>query len=419
MRPSIVLLLLAALAAPARAGDLVVHEWGTFTSVQGSSGVTLEGLEHEEEGLPAFVYSRSAVRACPLRDRGFKGLECDVSNVTEKMETPVTYFYSGRQRHLRVRVCFRNGLLSQWFPVVDKLGPAEGARGAGRLDMAKVEKSFLEWDLDVLPPGEGADAIPPVGKDDPWRFARLPDSNCVRTAPRVAPRAGPVETEKFLFYRGLGRFTLPIRVEADASGRLTIHNDGDAPIGRLFVLEVRDGCGEFAEVAGPGAHETVSAEPERARKPPSVDAMIERLRPALERALVAEGLYPKEAEAMVKTWERSYFRTEGLRIFYLVPERLTNELLPISIEPPPCQLKRVLVGRLECVTPLAEKEVADALIMRRNPRDAEDLRRAEARLGRLGRFAEPHVRAVLANRTLAVAHEAAREWLDSQARKER
>ena len=76
------------------AQGFVVHEWGTFTSMQGTDGVTLEGLQHEEEGLPSFVYSRSKVRDCPLRDKGYKGLEVPVTNVTRKMETPVTYFYS-------------------------------------------------------------------------------------------------------------------------------------------------------------------------------------------------------------------------------------------------------------------------------------------------------------------------------------
>lgn len=56
-----------ALVGVARAGGdacdpLVVHEWGTFTSMQGSDGIALEGLQREEEGLPPFVQSRSEVR---------------------------------------------------------------------------------------------------------------------------------------------------------------------------------------------------------------------------------------------------------------------------------------------------------------------------------------------------------------------
>ena len=42
----------------AYAGGLVVHEWGTFTSVQGSNGENVAGLEYEEEALPRFVHNR-------------------------------------------------------------------------------------------------------------------------------------------------------------------------------------------------------------------------------------------------------------------------------------------------------------------------------------------------------------------------
>src|SRR5262249_56800122 len=41
------------------AGSLVVHEWGTFLSVQGSDGVTLGGMVDSEEVLPPFVQTRS------------------------------------------------------------------------------------------------------------------------------------------------------------------------------------------------------------------------------------------------------------------------------------------------------------------------------------------------------------------------
>src|SRR5688500_3534809 len=71
--------------APKPGGRFVVHEWGTFTSMQGSDGVVLEGLTREEEALPSFVYSRAKIRDCPLRDQGWKGLEVPADHVTQKM----------------------------------------------------------------------------------------------------------------------------------------------------------------------------------------------------------------------------------------------------------------------------------------------------------------------------------------------
>ncbi len=378
-----------------RDDGFIVHEWGTFTSMQGSDGITLEGLHHEEEALPEFVYSRTEVRECPLRDKGYKGLEVDVKNVTEKMETPVTYFYSDKPVRARVRVCFNKGLLTQWYPVSDRLGPAENMESDGPLDMSKVEKSFLEWEIDVLAKGEGEG--PAVPKDDPWAFARIADSNYVRTVERKSPRMGPTETEKFLFYRGLGTFTIPIKVTFGAGSKVTIENGGDEPIRHLFLLHVTGGAGAFSyvpEVPARGSTSVVRPQPFLTKKIVDVASMVKSLLPLLKEKLVAEGLYEREAEAMVRTWERSYFHTEGFRILYCVPRSVTDKVLPIAVTPAPKSMTRVLVGRMECITPEVEGEVQIAL-MDLSSKDAGKVLAAKARLDRLGRFLEPHVRRVL------------------------
>ncbi|MBI3723969.1 hypothetical protein HY251_08465 [bacterium] len=372
--------------------------------------MTLEGLQHEEEGLPSFVYSRSKVRECPYRDRGYKGLEVPVTNVTKKMETPVTYFYSDspREQHVRVRVCFNKGVLTQWYPVTDTLGPPEGQIQDGPLDMRTVEKSFLEWDFNVLPKGEGLDTYPNVSDTDPWRFARIPDSNVLRTVHRTAPRIGPVESEKFLFYRGLGQFTMPIHAKAHAlyaeakaevpgeDNKIEVENDGKEPIEHVFAVEVHGNRGAFAYThANLALGKTVIERPWRKLAVKPIGDMVAALRKELEEKLVSCGLYAKEAEAMTRTWEKSYFHTEGLRLLYIVPDELTNRVLPISIDPKPRELKRVLVARLECITPEQERAVLQALADRVSS-DAERAKRGKDTLDRLGRFLEPHVRRALA-----------------------
>src|SRR5947209_15414777 len=86
-------------------GKLVVHEWGTFLSVQGSDGGTLGGMVDSEEELPPFV-----------RERDLGGWSR--AYLTQKMETPVTYFYTDRPRKVRFRVAMPKGLLTHWFPSV-------------------------------------------------------------------------------------------------------------------------------------------------------------------------------------------------------------------------------------------------------------------------------------------------------------
>jgi hypothetical protein len=52
------------------------------------------------------------------------------------------------------------------------------------------------------------------------------------------------------------------------------------------------------------------------------------------------------AEAMLETWNESYFQTPGLRVFYVVPPEWTAYFLPLQVSVPH-ELTRVLVGRID------------------------------------------------------------------------
>jgi hypothetical protein len=61
--------------------------------------------------------------------------------------------------------------------------------------------------------------------------------------------------------------------------------------------------------------------------------------------LALAGLYEKEAQAMVKTWGSAWFGEKGDRLLYFVPRSQTDKLLPLTVEPKPSEITRVLVGR--------------------------------------------------------------------------
>lgn len=397
---TLIVVAVAAVAAaqePAAARDpFVVHEWGTFTSVQGSDGVALEGLATEEEALPPFVYSRTKVRECPLRAKGYKGLEVPATHVTQKMETPVLYFRSKTPRRVRVRVDFVGGLITQWYPVSDLVGPPEGALADGPLDLSKIKSSFLQWDVELLPTLDHPQrSLPSVAADDPWTFARDVDCAYVRTLPRKgADRSGPVETEKFLFYRGLGTFNLPMTVEAGKGGVVRFKNGGAAALPRVFLVEMKEEQGRLLDLGAVPAGAAATGPLAKEAFAPKA-AVCERLKTLMRTALVGEKLAEDEAAAMVATWARQWFASEGTRVLYVVPRATTDALLPLAIDPKPDELVRVLVGRLEYLTPETEAEVAQALAAR-TADDAPTRAAAEARLNRLGRFLEPHARRVAA-----------------------
>ena len=129
MKTASALLLSLTLAAPVRSepstnlppppGGFTLHEWGTFTSVSGSDGILLPGVERSEEALPSFTYAHEAMHhndsiAVPFS----KGIAWTrpLANVTVRMETPVIYFYTKEPFQARVDVGFKGGTISQWYP---------------------------------------------------------------------------------------------------------------------------------------------------------------------------------------------------------------------------------------------------------------------------------------------------------------
>lgn len=343
--------------------SFIVHEWGTFTSVQSSLGVTLEGLHHEEESLPAFVHGRAAIA------EGHKQLESLPEPVTQKLETPVIYFHADASiPRARVTVDFPQGVIGQWFPKATRFAPEINA-------MQGIRDGSMDWDVEFL---RTAPDLPPVDPHDVW----APSRNVEAT-----PIAVDGEHERFIFYRGLGRFEMPLRVFTDADGVIRVRNDSDEAIGTYFVLHLHEGGGAITH-GSIDPHGTAPLALPGTPKERSVDAYVADASAQIQRALEATGLYPDEARAMVDTWSRSYFRTPGLRMLYVVPPSWTDALLPLRIEPTPDAVVRTLVGRIEILTQQEEGGLVDAL-------HAHVEEGAPLDLGHLGRFAEPKLRRAL------------------------
>ncbi len=100
--------------------------------------------------------------------------------------------------------------------------------------------------------------------------------------------------------------------------------------------------------------------------------------------LTGAGLYPREAKAMIATWADTWFE-EGARLFYIVPQKAIDDVLPLDIAPRPASLVRVFVGRMELMTPATLTDMKTALM-------ANDQRA----LAKYGRFIEPFMGRVFA-----------------------
>jgi len=95
--------------------ELIVHEWGTFTSVTGQNGSTLiwRPLTVESD-LPSFVYSVD--EGGTWRGRGLRYPSKSGLAVRVRMETPVLYFYSKEETSVAVNVGFPTGRITEWYP---------------------------------------------------------------------------------------------------------------------------------------------------------------------------------------------------------------------------------------------------------------------------------------------------------------
>src|SRR5207248_1916214 len=52
----------------------------------------------------------------------------------------------------------------------------------------------------------------------------------------------------------------------------------------------------------------------------------------------------------LNTWEVSYFKRPGLRLFYMVPQSWTEHAMPLRVSES-ALIRRAMVGRIEIVTP--------------------------------------------------------------------
>jgi len=136
----------------------------------------------------------------------------------------------------------------------------------------------------------------------------------------------------------------------------------------------------------PGETKEASLDLSQQSKP--LDSLRKTIREQVEHALTAEGLYPREATAMVNTWDDSWFAEDGLRVLYLLPRVWTDEVLPMNVDPKPRETVRVMVGRAELIAPETESKLTHALAQARQG-DSSARQEVETLVAKLGRFAQP------------------------------
>ena len=298
--------------------SVVAHEWGTFTSVAGADGdpVRWDALTGPPE-LPCFVNVWHVVTKS-----GVSGLV--------RMETPVLYFYSSRPTKLSVDVQFPLGTITEWYPDASIAGGAH-----------------LHYDSVELTPGPDLAYPLPAGQSR-YFAARNTDATPLKIGDQV---------EKMIFYRGVGGFAIPLRPKFTDDGKIQIRNVSQDRIPLVIVFENRSGkVGYRIET---DVQETVIDPPEL--NGPELNGATAVIKDAIVKALIARGgLYPKEAQAMIDTWQDSWFE-EGMRVIYILPQRQVDAVLPLTIQPGPVETTRAFVGRIEMLSSAMKQNMENAM----------------------------------------------------------
>jgi hypothetical protein len=345
------------------AADLVVHEWGTITSVHEADGTPVTGLNRIDaaEVLPDFVhrFEPEVTKDKPALRLGKSAFVPGRPDVTMRLETPVIYFHPPPDKAfdtpIDIKVRFRGGVLNEYFPDAQPSVALDLARLRDKVEAGVIQSwngvvldnyvvGTLEWKGLRL----HDTVVAPLTNSEVWLAPRGVNSASVFSA-----SAG--EGEQFVFYRGVAHLDALLQttltrshVRLRAPAQLA-WLDAPAVLSQVWLAEVRkDGTIAFRE-QGP-----VSL---RKEKPGEELAQIKRfadrdygdaalLRGSMKKALIGAGLFADEAEAMLNTWKASYFQKPGLRVFYLVPREWTDYFLPLEFSVP-ARVNRVIVGRID------------------------------------------------------------------------
>ena len=236
-------------------------------------------------------------------------------------------------------------------------------RSTGSASRRKVEDGVIstDWNGDVLNnyvvgtlQWKGLrlhdTVVAPLTKSEVWLAPREVSSVAV-----FSPTAG--EGEQYLFYRGVAHLDALLATKT-SQGSVDLATPANltwlgsaATVPNIWLADVRaDGVIAFRAQAGVTLKkEDAGKELARVKRFSGGDytpAGAAQLRCSMKKALIAQGLFADEAEAMLNTWKASYFQKPGLRVFYIVPREWTDYFLPLELSVP-ARVTRVIVGRID------------------------------------------------------------------------
>ena len=399
----------SALKNDTKPSALKVHEWGTFTVLQGSSGQVIDWYQAPNKlvDLPPFVKQQR------IRLSGKSGTTQTGGMDTVRMETPVLYFYPEKEMDVTVTAKFLNGRITEIFPPAvnrnfsgptmwhgsllppnspekAKIPKADGPKGRHYAAAREVPEAWLFRNTPL-----------PIGNEEEKEEIARIKAGMLQVLPLAEKaseqKAEPVDPiDHFIFYRGAGRpnFSQISARQGNGPGNFTLYNYGKSAVPKLFALQISDGQTSWVsldqlEIVKYDKTKRLNHRSITFPKPSGATHQVaDDLRAAMIESLHSEGLTKDEATAMVNTWDNLWFTEPGTRILAILPQQTADEMVPLQISPVPTEIDRVFVARVEILTREVEQELTSLLSPPSSEAEAAEMQTDAQRLEdiQLGRY---------------------------------
>jgi hypothetical protein len=342
--------------------DLVVHEWGVISAY---NDVELANADMRAvwAGLPTFVYGNVDDRRLPTR--------------MVIITAPVIYFHTPKELSVQVKVEFPGGRPAVWWPANSNNGSHFG-RLMDKIPEVTSDK-HLEWKLTVR---TGRGEMPALPKGHWMEACRDVSASAVATE----GLGSGWQRELFVYYDGL----IPRPKEAEltvATDRVTLKNRARYALLDVTAVDRRTpGTVRVARLAALDAGKTETLEFKEVAVERWPASAVAELLAQLTRA----GLHEDEAKALAAVWKKDFFETEGLNLFYRLPQAEYDRMLPLSVKPRPEKIARVLlVHHPHCEPDLVDRVMA--LVKQLDSSSFQERLDAHRRIQTLGRAAFIHL----------------------------
>jgi hypothetical protein len=350
------------------ANGVTVHEWGVL-SVYNDIELANADMRAEWDGLPKFVHGRVDGRTVPV----YNG----------PVRAPVLYFHAQQPIGLNVKVDFPKGKPAVWWP-----GNAIGGRGGIQAQAVQPESS-LTWNFQLRPSNAANYKLKELPKGhwmEALRNVKAEDVHFSQTDFLAPPGAG-LTKERFIYYDGLipSPKGLTIQVQGDT---ISLKSQAKHPLLDVTVVDLRNirkiRTATIAKMEPEAdVKEVKLAERDQTKWPSAgIDELITQLK--------AAGLNEDEARSLTDVWRKAFFETEGVSVFYRLPQDIYDQLLPLTVNPKPEKVVRtLLVHHPHCEPDLADRVLA--LVKDLGSVKFEERIEAQKRLQALGKAAFVHL----------------------------